>query len=493
MAANGVLDIILPKRSGNPKGTGYTATYNPNNAASPISVPQYREHQTDIFESRGANDSRTLLKDLFKHDPDVSAAVNSYLTVASSAKPWWIVYDQDGQIDREGHKQLELLFAALFDKNDYSLGYQLKPDMSSMFNELRYMALLRGAVAAELILDKNTMPIELRHIDTAQIEWTEKAPGQYKPEQVPPGASTRINLDIPTFFVTFYKRDATTIYSYSPFVSAINTIAARQQVINDLYRIMRKTGYPRQSIKVVEEVLRKNAPAAAQQDQAEMDNWMRARLQDIANSVSTLSADQVYVHFDSVEPGMLNEKNPGMEIDIEPIMNTLNAQNQAALKTMATIIGRGESGVNTASVESRIFAMHADALNEPIAHLLSDVFTLALRVMGSLSRVEFGFDKVELRPELELEPQITMKQNRLMLLLSHGIIDDDEFHIEMFNRPRPDGVEELSGTGFMSGAGALDENLPGQQAQPTSQEKATTSPGSGMARSSASNRRKAAA
>lgn len=86
-----------------------------------------------------------------------------------------------------------------------------------------------------------------------------------------------------------------------------------------------------------------------------------------------------------------------------------------------------------------------------------------------------------------------MKQNRLMLLLSHGIIDDDEFHIEMFNRPRPDGVEELSGTGFMSGAGALDENLPGQQAQPTSQEKATTTPGSGMARSSASNRRKAAA
>lgn len=490
MAATGVLDIILPKRAAKPAGTGYTPTYNPNNAASPITVPQYREHQTDIFDSRQANDSRTLLKELFKHDPDVSAAVNAYLTVAASAKPWWIVYDQDGNIDREGHKTLSLIMQSLFGKNDYSLGFQLKPDLASMCNELRYMALLRGAVAAELVLDKNTMPLELRHVDLATVEWTEKKPGLYKPEQVPPGSSDRINLDIPTFFVSFYKRDATSIYSYSPFVSAINTIAARQQVINDLYRIMRKTGYPRQSIKVVEEVLRKNAPPEAQQDTDAMNVWMRARMQEIASSVSTLSADQVYVHTDSVEPGMLNEKNPGMEIDIEPIMSTLNAQNQAALKTMATIIGRGESGVNTASVESRVFSMHADSLNEPIAHLLSDIFTLALRIMGSLSKVEFGFDKVELRPELELEPNITMRQNRLLMLLSNGIIDDDYFHIEMFNRPRPDGIEELSGTGFMDPV-AVDENLPGQEAQPSSMDKAAKTPGSGMAKSSASNRRKA--
>lgn len=491
MAANGVLQIILPKKRANPKGIGSTATFNPSNAAAPLTAPGYREHQTDIFDQRSANDSRTLLKELFKHDPDVSASVNAYLTVAASAKPWWIVYDQEGNIDREGHKTLEMIMQSLFSKNDYSLGFQLKPNLAAYCNELRYMALLRGAIATELVLDKAYMPTELRHIDMAQVEWLEKSAGQYKPQQSVPGAEDKVNLDIPTFLVAYYKRDATSVYSYSPFVSAINTIAARQQVINDLYRIMKKTGYPRQSIKVVEEVLRKSAPVEAQQDPKEMNNWMRARMQEIAASVSNLSADQVYVHTDSVEPSMLNEKNPGMEIDIEPIISTLNAQNQAALKTMATIIGRGESGVNTASVESRVFAMHADSLNEPIAQLLSDAFTLSLRLMGSLSRVEFGFDKVELRPELELEPQITMKQNRLMMMLSHGIIDDDEFHVEMFNRPKPDGIEELSGTGFMSGASALDPELPGDQAQPSSMDKANTPKGSGMARSSSSSRRPA--
>ena len=40
---------------------------------------------------------------------------------------------------------------------------------------------------------------------------------------------------------------------------------------------------------------------------------------------------------------MVNDKKAGMSIDIEPVIKTLNAQNQAALKTMATILGRGEA------------------------------------------------------------------------------------------------------------------------------------------------------
>lgn len=488
MATNSALEIILPKRRPNPKGIGQTPTFNSQNPQTALTAPTYREHTIDLFETRQSGDSRTLLKDLFKHDPDVSASVNAYLTVAGSANPWWIVYDEAGVIDREGHKQLDTIMQSLFSKNDYSLGFQLKPNLAQFCDELRHMLLLRGGIGNELVLDKNFMPTELRHVDLAQVEWYEQAAGKYAPVQKPAGSSDEIDMNIPTFFVSFYKRDPTSIYSYSPFVSSINTIAARQQVVNDLYRIMRKTGYPRQSIKVVEEVLRKNAPADARMDEVAMNTWMRARMTEIASTVSDLTVDQIYVHTDSLEPGMLNEKNPGMEIDINPVIQVLNSQNQAALKTMATIIGRGESGVNTASVEARIFAMHADSLNQPVAQTLSDVLTLCLRLMGSMSRVEFGFDTVELRPALELEPNITMKQNRLMLLLSHGLIDDDFFHIEMFNQPRPDAVPEMSGTGFMDPV-PVNENTPGGGTQPSSMDKATKTPGAGMAKSSASNRR----
>lgn len=492
------LDIILPKKRPSDKGVSLDPTFNPSSAQTALAAPSYVDHRTDIFDSRAADDARTLLQSMFRNDPDVSATVNAYLTVASSAQPWWVVYDQTGAVDPAGHDQIETIIQSLYTKNDYSLGFQLKPNMMAHLNELRYMAMLRGGIGVELILNKLMLPTELRHVDLSSVKWYEKQPGELKPTQETSGGGAEINLDTPLFFISFYKRDPTGVYPYSPFVSAINTIAARQQVINDLYRIMRKTGYPRQSIKVVEEVLRKNAPADAQADSNLMAVWLTSRLNEIAASVSNLSADQVYVHFDAVEPGMLNDKKPGMEIDIQPVINVLNAQNQAALKTMATIIGRGESGTNTASVESRIFSMHADALNDPIAQIMSDILTLCLRLSGSLSRVEFGFDKVELRPALELEPQKLMQQTRLLTLLSEGLISDDDFHIELFNHPRPATAPELSGTGFLTPAPA-----PGSQASQTNSadsgksqgsavDRAAKPKGSGMAKSSAVTKKKAA-
>lgn len=498
MATN-ALAVVLPKKRANPKGVGSTPTYNAQNPDQLLTVPNYREHTTDIFNSRASDDSRTLLQNLFKHDPDVSASVNAYLTVASSAEPWWVVKDPQGQLDSQGQDQVNLIIQSLFTKYDYSLGFQLKPDMASFFNELRYMLLLRGGIGTELILDKTMVPTELRHIDLSTVQWRETESGKLKPVQLPAGSSDEINLDIPTFFVNFLKRDPTGVYSYSPFVSAINTIAARQQIVNDLYRIMRKTGYPRMHIEVVEEVLRKNAPPVARQDEAEMNTWMQARLQEIATNVATLSVDQAFVHTDAVQPSMMNERSPGVAVDITPMIEMFNDQNQAALKTMATIIGRGDKGVNTASVESRIFSMHADALNMPISQFMSEVLTLALRMAGSQSRVEFGFDKVELRPDLELEPQRTMKQNRLLMLLSEGLISDNDFHWEMFGQPKPANIQELSGTKFFNAKasdGALDGTTTADPSgdarqQGNSMDRANTPDGSGAARGSDSTRRAA--
>jgi hypothetical protein len=136
------------------------------------------------------------------------------------------------------------------------------------------------------------------------------------------------------------------------------------------------------------------------------------------------------------------------------VIEVLNAQNQAGLKTMATIIGRGTSGVNTASVEARIAAMNADELNEPLAEMWQGLFSFMLHMQGYQGFVDVTFEPVEMRPQLELEPQKTMKQARLLQDLSLGNITDEEYHLEMYNRLPPDGAAELSGTGFMNAATA---------------------------------------
>lgn len=440
------LQLILPKKSNKKGGVANTGTFDPTADGGVITEPLYRDHLTDIFNSRTSENSQELIKRLMVHDPDMAAATNAYLTTANT-EPVFYVYDLNGEISRDGLKLLEGIIMNLTSRFDYTLGFQLRPNMKGICEQIRYMVLMRGGTGAELVLNDNLIPSEIRMVDLASITWVEKKPGQYKPTQVV--NDKEINLDIPSFFVSHLRRDPTTIYSYSFFVSAINTIAARQQVINDLYRIMKITGFPRIEIKVLEEVLRKNIPASIANNIEEQKKWIRDRLTEVAGSFSNLRPDQVYVHTDSVETKMMNDNKPGAALNIDSVIATLNAQNQAGLRVMATVIGRGESGANTGTTEARIFSMNAEELNEPVSEILSGILSLAMHLQGFQGWVKVQFRKVDLRPELELEPQLTMKSSRLKQDLSLGIITDDHYHLEMYGRIRPDSAPELSGTNFM--------------------------------------------
>jgi hypothetical protein len=384
----------------------------------------------------------------------MSAAVHAFLTVADT-QPIILVKDENKQFDRVGQKVLNSLLNQLTQRNDYTTGFKIVQSLNMLAESCRYMLLLRGGLGGELILSKEWFPSELRLVDMQSIHWYEKTPGKFTPEQWT-DSGAKVPLDIPTFVTTWFRRDPTTIYSNSPFVSAINTIAARQQVINDLYRIMRVTGYPRMEVEVLEDVALKGADPATLADPTKKAQFLRNKLGEVVNTISSIRVDQAFIHYDSVKPKIMNEKAAGNSLNIDSVIETLNAQNQAGLRTMATILGRGTSGVNTASVESRVFSMSAEALNKPVADFLSQLFTLALRFQGSTSSVEVTFKSVELRPLTELEPMLSVKASRLRQDLSDGIITDDEYHLEMYGRLRPDSSPELSGTGFMTKSSTID-------------------------------------
>ena len=446
-----LLAITPFKKKARAGGTAITPTFNPQNPDQVLTLPQYRDHQDDIFQDRLADNSQTLMRKMFISDPDVSGTVNGYLTLADTQ---FIVYaeDIDGEVDEEKSRELQQLVTKLSFQTDYTQGFQLRQVFYQQIQDLRYMLLLRGAIGGELVFDKGGLPDYLRNVDMAGIRWLEKQAGVYKPGQVVPGVSDPVPIDTPAFFVAFYRRDPTQAYTTSPFVAVINTVAARQQVINDLYRIMRATGYPRMEIKVIEEVLLKNLPAnlkMAGQEQNKQ-NWLNDRYAEIQGAFDGITADQSLVHSDAIEMKILNEKAPGLSLNIEPIINVLNAQNQAALKTMSTLLGRGSAGVNTGSVEARLAALYADQLNEPIADLLSRMFTFVLHQSGYAGFARVEFDPAELRPWTELEPQLTLRSQRLRQDLSDGLITDVEYHLWVHKRLPPPGSPKLSGTGFLS-------------------------------------------
>lgn len=440
------------------KGAGraqrvFTRTFNPNTQDGLIPVPTRREHLNDLLTDRQAQNANQLLEGLFSSDPDVSAAVGAYLTLADTPMRI-LVRTVDGSIDAAATLEAHQILRALTTVTDYSLGFQMKPDLRTICQELRTWLLLRGAVGGELVVDKSMVPHRVQQVDMSTIEWTEKKSGDFKPQQKVASTGELIDLNIPTFFVAFHRRMPTSPYPRSDFVSAINTIAARQQIINDLYRIMRLTGFPRMGIKLVEEVFIKNAPASVKNDPSQLRTWMAERREEIAAQFGNLRADQTFVYFDTAEVDIINKERPGAAMDITPVIEALNAQNQAGLKTMATVIGRGKSGVNTGTVEARIAAMNADQLNIPVAQFFSQMLTFALNMYGTAGFVEVSFEPAELRPNLELEPQRMVKQARLHADLSLGLITDEQYHLDMYGRLPPPGAPLLSGTGFASQTGA---------------------------------------
>lgn len=442
-----LFEFILPKKKAKTDGNAYTNTYRPGNSNT-LSAPEYMEHIEDLYDSRVSTDSNELLQSLFRQDPDCSAAVNAYLTSSDTPMVYYAV-DANGDISPDGTKQLEYIVDKITSRTDYTLNYQMKHSLTAIREELKYMLLLRGAAGAELVFDKTLQPKEIRNVDMHYVKWMESKNGEFKPIQKTEESGEEVSLDVPTFFTTFFRRDPTSVYTYSYFVSAINVIAARQQVINDLYRIMNVTGFPRIDITVLEEVIKKNAPADTVANPDKFRQYVTSTVQLIANSFSTIKPQQPMAHTDSVEVKMINDKNPGGSLQISEVIETLNGQNQAAMKVVGSVLGRGSSGVNTASVEAMVFAKNASELNKPIDYLLSEIFTLALRMAGFDGKAIMYSREVELRTATELENQLTMRQARLLEQLSFGIIKDEDFYLEMWGKI-PNDPSALSGTLFMA-------------------------------------------
>lgn len=453
------LQIILPKKKAKAGGMTATPTYRPNQEV--LSLPRYRDHLSDLFATRSANDSRTLISDLSRHDSDVSGAFFAYQSIAGSAS--WVIkaYDLQGQLSPEGVKIAHAILERLTTVTDYSLGYSAKASLKQLNDDMRYWTLLRGSPGAELILDKKFEPDTLRLIDIASIEWREKTPGVYKPVQKPTGSNIEINLDIPTFFTARFHQNPTDVYTYSPFVAAINTIAARQQVINELYRITQVVGYPRMDISVLEEVLLKSAPPLLRADHEKTRAFVDTQIQQITSAYQNLTSDQPLIHTDAVKVAMVNDSRPATSLPISNVIDILTEMNMAALKTMPAVVGKSNGNGQVASTEARLFALNCDALNKVLADIWSQGLSLAARLAGFQGRVEFEFEPVELRPVLELEPQKTMKQSRWEQALSRGYVTDEEFHINVFGRPKPDASPELSGTNFIDPAPAASVDAEG--------------------------------
>jgi hypothetical protein len=234
--------------------------------------------------------------------------------------------------------------------------------------------------------------------------------------------------------------------------AALQAVLADTEFTNDVRRTIKRALHPRLDANIDYEKFRDAMPPEVSGDAEKMQEWTDAFIQSVSDTVNGLEPDDALVHFDSVKFDYLNNGNVTLNKEYEVLQSMTNAKMATGAKAPPAVLGHGSGSQNVASTESALFARYCEGVQNKVNSIISRSLTLGVRLLGHDVYVVFGFDRVDLRPDSELEAFRAMKQSRVLEQLSIGLISDEEASIRLTGQLPPAGAPKLSGTFFKSGA-----------------------------------------
>lgn len=426
---------------------------------SALPVAERRLANTDITTLRAGNSSRTVIRDFAAASPDLSSAVATAIRTAVTASYTAVAYNMDGTFNREATQLLQQLLTRLDVVKDYAEGFSNISGIRGLSEALGKELMLYGSCALELVLDKSRLPYKLAPVPTTTVQLFQDKDG-LKAKQVV--QSLEIDLDIPTFFYTALDQDLTEPYSTSPIESAIAPAVFLQEFLNDVRRVIKRSIHPRLHVTINEERFRKNLPDEALHDEEKLRAEMAKLVDEIAAKVNDLAPEDALIAFDTLVFDYADHGNTALADEYEVIRAMAESKLATGAKTMPTILGHSSASANIASAETLIYVKHVEgAVQFKLNEIFSRALTLATRLFGFDCYVEFVYDRIDLRPDSELESFRSQKQSRVLELLSLGMISDDEASLQLTGSLAPDGMTPLSGTRFKSATPSNDNPYDG--------------------------------
>lgn len=476
--------VVIPKI---PVGVASTtpASGKDSNTAITNSLTSYFNQTLNNLRNTG----RTLeaIRTLARVHGDVSAATSAAVRLAHTPTHYR-VYASDHQLSPEGSTLLRSLLTRFDNAYDYSLGFDDRMTVDLVIASLIRSIPLTGSCALELVLDAQQLPYRLQPVTTETLKFkvgkTKLGKDTNKITPYVVGTDGDISLDIPTFFYAALDQDLTSAYSSSPFEPAINTSFFHAETVDDIRRVVKRSGHSRLAVKLLSEKVLASAPVQIRSDPAKLATWVESARISVRDEIEKLSPEAALVFYDSVEAEYLNSEI-GASADYKPLMETIDSILATALKTPAAIVGKRTSGgsQNTSSTESLLFIKTAAGYQTPVVAVLSRALTLAVRLMGFDGYVKVELEPIDLRPEEELEAFKTMRQARILELLSYGFYTDEEAAEHLRTGPRAPNAPPLSGTLFY---GATKPAAPDPKADPARTALTPSTPAAGGGRSNKS-------
>lgn len=432
--------------------------------SAPLQRKDVNAANSDIAAvSRIGSTTPDVIRSLTRLHPDAAAAKNAYIRVGIPEKYKLVARNPDNSINREATQLVKNIARRLDNMPDYASGYAQIGSLRSVAEALAQEGIIEGAMSMELVLDKFYMPYKFQPIASKQIIWREDKDTQHIfPQQYIAGQY--IDLDQPTFFYTSIDQDLLTAYPQSPFESAVQPVLASADFIQDMRRIVKRAVFPRMDVSIDEVKLRARIPPEALNDPEKTDAYLNSVISSLEQTINSVGPEEALVHFDFISVTQVKDGGGDNATSFETVKSIYDEKVSTGAKTLPSILGHGSGSQNVASTETLVFMLSANGLIRLKLHeMFSKAFTLSARLFGFDVVVEFTYDDINLRPELELESFRSMKQSRILEQLSLGLITDDEAAIELTGNLTPDGYKPLMGTGFFKGAAPVDANPLGNQ------------------------------
>lgn len=413
---------------------------------------EQRYFNTTIQDIRSLAPTQAI-RILTRIDGTFSAALNGYLQLAMSSGYTVTGYMAGThEFDPASTLAARSVLASMDTQYDYTIGFSLKPSMDSLLETMLKEVLQTGACMGELVLNKFKLPEQIVPINITSLEWHSRADGTRYPMQIPV-SGPKLSLDFPTIFYASHAQQTNTIFPRSPFESALNMLYQYQGLLEDIFRVIRRTGHTRMVVKVTQEAIMKMAPPDVAQDPVKLTKFFNDTRVEIETVLSNLKPEDAIVMYDSAEVDSISAA--GDKADYSALLDTLSGMLASSLKTMPSILGMRIGGSQSLSnTESLVMLKMVEGIRRPVETVISRALTLAVRLAaGTDSYIKFAFNSVELRPDAELSAHRSVQQQNIQRQLSLGYLSDDEAAHLMGAFPRAPGAPNLSGTMFMDPAG----------------------------------------
>lgn len=350
-----------------------------------------RETITSFRPIEGSNVLETL-RSVRDRDPDAAQAVNNLLLLMGQG------YKTEAH--HAGRSTVYPAATKFLQAFDARVGEEYGGGMDAVIDVLNLTLVTQGAEAVELEMSRDLRDIvDVHPVDPGRVVF--KRDIDYRLRRgvmVPrgtPGADADgfLPLSARQFRYMPLHPDVDQPYGRSPLVAALTAIFFKIELLDDLRAVIHNLGYPRLDIKLLEEIIIKNAPAKlkAPGKEQELKNHIAQVVAEIQAAYNNLDPTDSFIHLDSVE---VDYKGPsGGSFDVKGLIQVLDTQIVAGLKHLPVLLGRNEGATTThATIQWRIFALEVAALQRRTKRLLEWIHTTALQVAGFQATAHVTFE-----------------------------------------------------------------------------------------------------